>query len=313
MRIIYFGTPEFALKILKGIEGQKDIEIAAIVSSPDKPSGRGKKITSPPVAIYARQAGYPLLQPENLSDEEFLSTLQSFKADLFVVVAYRKLPNKVWQMPPMGTINFHPSYLPDYRGAAPINWAIINGETQTGITIFFINENIDSGDIILQETIAINFDDTADTLSEKIIKRGVPLLIKAIKQIENNNITPIPQHQLGNNLHKAPKITKQHRKIDWSKKSIEIYNLIRGLSKKPTAWTLLNKDGNILTVKIYFSIAEKIEHSYEPGEIIIEKKRLKIATSDGFIIPTEIQLEGKKILNNQQFLAGFRFKKAKFL
>ncbi|MFZ4740334.1 MAG: methionyl-tRNA formyltransferase [Bacteroidales bacterium] len=307
--VVFFGTPEFAVTSLEALI-KNNIIVKAVVTTPDKPTGRGKKITASPIKNYALSHNLKILQPENLSEEDFLENLQCLNADLFIVVAFRKLPSKVWQMPPLGTFNLHASLLPDYRGAAPINWAIINGEKETGVTTFFLNENIDEGKIIFSEKIKIDNEETFGELYDKMKVIGSQLLIKTTQSILLNKVETIDQKHIINNqtlLNKAPKILKPYCKINWKEKSCDIINKIRGLSPIPTANTLLVLENTSeYYIKIFKAKTEILEHTNHIGNIITDNKTfLKIATLDGYVFLLEIQIAGKNKMPIAQFLRGY--------
>lgn len=307
MRIVYFGTPEFAASQLEAIL-QAGYEVAAVVTMPDKPAGRGKKIQCSEVKKSALAHQLPILQPEKLKDPNFLQELASFQADLFIVVAFRMLPAAVWKMPRLGTFNLHASLLPQYRGAAPINHAIINGETVTGLTTFFLNEEIDKGAVILQERMAIRPDETAGELHDALMHLGNQMVVETIRRIETNQIQPITQETLaqGAVLKEAPKIFKDFCFIPWDKDCKAIYNLIRGLSPYPAAHTTLRSDtGEVLELKVYASEMELCQPLEPCGTVVTDNKTfLKIAAKDGFIRLTTVQQAGKKAMEIADFLRG---------
>lgn len=307
MRIVYFGTPEFAASQLEAIL-QAGYEVAAVVTMPDKPAGRGKKIQCSEVKKSALAHQLPILQPEKLKDPNFLQELASFQADLFIVVAFRMLPVAVWKMPRLGTFNLHASLLPQYRGAAPINHAIINGETVTGLTTFFLNEEIDKGAVILQERVAIRPDETAGELHDALMHLGNQMVVETIRRIETNQIQPITQETLaqGAVLKEAPKIFKDFCFIPWDKDCQAIYNLIRGLSPYPAAHTTLRSDtGEVLELKVYASEMELCQSPEPCGTVVTDNKTfLKIAAKDGFIRLTTVQQAGKKAMEIADFLRG---------
>ena len=309
-RIVYFGTPEFAASQLEAII-TAGYEVAAVVTMPDKPAGRGKKIQYSDVKKTALEHGLPLLQPEKLKDPEFLQELESFHADLFIVVAFRMLPAVVWKMPRLGTFNLHASLLPQYRGAAPINHAIINGESETGLTTFFLNEEIDKGAVIMRESVAIRPDETAGELHDELMLLGNKLVVETIKKIENNDIQTVTQEELASNvtLKDAPKIFKDFCVIQWNRDCQSIYNHIRGLSPYPAAHTQLTSDqGDVLELKVYASAIENRQPSESTGTVLTDNKSfLKIAANDGYIHLTTIQQAGKKAMKTDDFLRGFRF------
>ena len=307
------GTPDFAVASLQRLV-ENNINIVAIVTAPDKPVGRGQKLSESPVKKFGLANSIPILQPEKLKNKEFLEELASYNADLQVVVAFRMLPKVVWAMPKLGTINLHGSLLPKYRGAAPINWAVINGETETGITTFFIEEEIDTGKIIFSEKIAIGLNETAGDLHDKMMWLGGDLVVKTVKAISYGQYPKIEQN-FSDLLKPAPKIYKETCKIDWSENSLTIFNFIRGLSPFPAAWTILGeKQIKIFEVKILNDIKNislsTFSFSNEKIELEVfsdQKKYLILKTSDGFLSIQELQLEGKKRMNIEEFLRGFRF------
>ncbi len=314
LRIIFMGTPEFAVESLKELVENK-YNVVGVITMPDKPAGRGYKLQQSPVKEYAEKRGLKILQPKNLKDEEFLNELKELNADLQIVVAFRMLPEVVWSMPPMGTFNLHASLLPQYRGAAPINWAIINGEKETGITTFFLKHEIDTGEIIFQEKLAVNEDDNAESMHDKLMIKGAKLVVKTVDAIIENNFSTIPQNQLYKNsteLKSAPKIFKDDCRIDWNKKSNELFDFIRGLSPYPAAWTeLIRYDTNeCIRVKIFNS--EKIEgnNDTQVGSILTDNKSfIDVAVNDGFLKVTDLQLSGKKRMKAVDFLNGYGFDK----
>ncbi|MCF6241747.1 MAG: methionyl-tRNA formyltransferase [Bacteroidales bacterium] len=310
LRIIYMGTPDFAVAPLKElIENQYNV--IAVVTAPDKPAGRGKKLRKSAVKEYAETQNLNILQPEKLKDPEFNKQLKELKPDLNIVVAFRMLPEMVWQLPRLGTFNLHASLLPQYRGAAPINWAIINGETKTGLTTFFIDKEIDTGKIILQEEIEIAQDDNVGTLHDKMMQKGAKLVLKTINLIAEGNYQPKEQGELIQDisqLKSAPKIFKDDCKINWEQNGKKIYDFIRGLSPYPAAWTLfqsINGD-KILSAKIFAAEFLSEAHELLPKDMDSNKKDyFHIAVPDGFMAIKEIQLEGKKRLKIEDFLKGF--------
>lgn len=306
MRIIFMGTPEFAVPSLNKLY-EAGYDIVGVVTAPDKPAGRGMQLSESAVKKYAVENNLSVLQPEKLKDPVFIETLQSLNADLQVVVAFRMLPEIVWNMPPLGTINLHASLLPQYRGAAPINWAIINGEKQTGVTTFKLQHQIDTGNILLQEKIPVADDETAGSLHDKMMYTGAQLLLQTIRQIENGTIQEMVQPSTADLsvLKSAPKIFNETCEINWNQPIDKIYNLIRGLSPYPTAFTYLDEK----KLKIFSSEKEKTNESNEPGKILTDHKTfLKFCATDGYISLKEIQLEGKKRMNIQDFLRGYRRK-----
>lgn len=305
LRIIFMGTPDFAVASLKALlDAGKNV--VAVVTVPDKPAGRGQKMHESAVKQFAVQNNIPVLQPVKLRDPEFIEQLKSYQADLQVVVAFRMLPEMVWNMPEHGTVNVHASLLPNYRGAAPINWAVINGEKKTGVTTFLLQHEIDTGNILLSQEITIEETDNAGIVHDKLMESGAELLIKTVNAIENKQINPIPQDSLTSSdaVKHAPKIFKEDCLINWSKNTDEVYNLIRGLSPYPAAYTIL--DGKNL--KVFSTTKEVQNHQYQPGMIFCDgKKVLKYATTDGFIHLQSLQIEGKKRMDVVDFLRGYRF------
>ena len=307
IRIAYFGTPEFAASQLEAII-KAGYEVAVVVTMPDKPAGRGRKIQYSDVKKTALEYNLPLLQPEKLKDPLFLEQLASYQANLFIVVAFRMLPALVWQMPELGSFNLHASLLPQYRGAAPINFAIINGETETGLTTFFLNEEIDKGAVIMREKVAIRPDETAGELHDELMFLGNKVVVETIKKIETDNADALPQEVLSENqiLKPAPKISKEFCNVDWNVDCKTVYNLIRGLSPYPAAHTTIQSDGGeTIELKIFSSEIENCKHNLPVGSIVTDNKKiLKIALEDGFIHLTQIQQAGKKPMSIDDFLRG---------
>ena len=305
MRIIFMGTPDFAVASLEALI-QSGEQVVAVVTVPDKPAGRGQKIHESAVKIFATQHNIPVLQPVKLRDEAFLDELKSFQADLQVVVAFRMLPEIVWNMPKFGTINVHASLLPQYRGAAPINHAIINGEKESGVTTFLLQHEIDTGNILLSKKVAIKETDNAGDLHDNLMVAGAETLLQTIQQLKAGTLQPKPQEVLLTTepLKHAPKIFKEDCKINWDQPTAEVYNFIRGLSPYPAAFTLLNDK----VLKIYSTEKELVNTATIPGTIETDKKSfLKIAAQDGYIVISDLQLEGKKRMNVVDFLKGYRF------
>ncbi|TLU92447.1 methionyl-tRNA formyltransferase [Dyadobacter sediminis] len=293
------GTPEFAVPSLKSLV-ESNSNIVAVVTVPDKPSGRGQKQTASPVKVYAQEKGIPVLQPEKLKNPAFLEELKSYNADLQVVVAFRMLPEVVWNMPPKGTFNLHSSLLPQYRGAAPINWAVINGETETGVTTFFIEKDIDTGKIIFQDKETISEDDDAGSLHDRLMLKGAQLVVKTVKAIENGSF-PQEAQQEPADIKMAPKIFRETCEIDWNRPSFEIHNFVRGLSPYPAAWTVLNG----LSCKIFRTKIVETEETAQPGEYRTDHKTyLRFCTGDGWLSVENLQLEGKKRMDISDFLRG---------
>ncbi len=299
------GTPDFAVGILDTIV-KNNYNVVGVITAPDKPAGRGQKLKYSAVKEFALQHQLNLLQPTNLKDENFLSTLKNLNANLQIVVAFRMLPEAVWKMPQLGTFNLHASLLPQYRGAAPINWAIINGESKTGVTTFFIDDKIDTGAIILSKELAIEPQETAGILHDKLMNIGKEAVIETIQNIENNNINTTIQND-NTNLKTAYKLNKENCKIDFSKSGEEIFNLIRGLSPYPAAWCYIKNSNEEWNVKIYEASFNIEQHNYKIGELIATKKELKIAVTNGFLDIKNIQFPGKKRMNIQELLNGMSF------
>ncbi|MCS4165705.1 MULTISPECIES: methionyl-tRNA formyltransferase [unclassified Sphingobacterium] len=305
MRIIFMGTPDFAVASLEALI-QSGEQVVAVVTVPDKPAGRGQKIHESAVKIFATQHNIPVLQPVKLRDEAFLDELKSFQADLQVVVAFRMLPEIVWNMPKFGTINVHASLLPQYRGAAPINHAIINGEKESGVTTFLLQHEIDTGNILLSKKVAIKETDNAGDLHDNLMVAGAETLLQTIQHLKAGTLQPKPQEVLLTTepLKHAPKIFKEDCKINWDQPTAQVYNFIRGLSPYPAAFTLLNDK----VLKIYSTEKELVNTATIPGTIETDKKSfLKIAAQDGYIVISDLQLEGKKRMNVVDFLKGYRF------
>lgn len=303
LKVVFFGTPDFARASLEAIHTSAH-EVVGVVTVADKASGRGQKVHQSPVKTYAVEHGLPLFQPEKLRNEEFLSQIQSLNADIFVVVAFRMMPKVLFSMPRLGTFNLHASLLPDYRGAAPINYAVINGETKSGVTTFFINEKIDEGNILLQAETEISPEDNAGTLHDRLMEIGAKLVVETLDGLAEGKLTEIPQNQK-ENPKTAYKIFKEDTKIDWEKEVEVIHNFIRGMSPYPAAFTVLEVGGEQKILKIFKGKFQKIEHSKECGEIEISKNEFKIYAENGVYFPEELQLEGKKRMNLKDFLNGF--------
>lgn len=306
-RIVFMGTPEFAVASLDAL-GRSGYNVVGVVTAPDKQAGRGMKLQESAVKKYAVEKGLRLLQPEKLKNPEFLAELRSLQADLQVVVAFRMLPELVWNMPQLGTINVHGSLLPQYRGAAPINWAIINGEKETGVTTFKLKHEIDTGDILLQERIPIGDDETAGEVHDRMKEIGAALLVQTVSGLAAGTLAETPQQPLlddGTSAVKhAPKIFTETCRIDWNRPVADVHNLVRGLSPYPGAFTVFN--GRVL--KIYRDSKEEQAPSLAPGEYETDRKTyLKFACTDGFIQVKEMQLEGKKRMGIEEFLRGYRF------
>jgi len=307
LRIVFMGTPDFAVESLR-ILVENNYNIVGVITAPDKPAGRGQKINQSAVKKYAVANNLNILQPTNLKSEDFLAELKALNANLQIVVAFRMLPETVWNMPELGTFNLHASLLPQYRGAAPINWAIINGEKETGVSTFFLQHKIDTGDIIAQEKTAIGENETAGELHDKLMLIGKDLVLKTVQDIENNNINTFPQDN-NQELKEAFKIFKPFCKVDWTKPINEIHNHIRGLSPYPTAFTEFKhkETSNVISCKLFKSAKEIAEHNLETGSIHQTKNELKIAVKGGFIKLLEIQVAGKKRMETAALLNGFDF------
>lgn len=303
LKVVFFGTPDFARASLEAIHTSAH-EVVGVVTVADKASGRGQKVHQSPVKTYAVEHDLPLFQPEKLRNEEFLSQIQSLNADIFVVVAFRMMPKVLFSMPRLGTFNLHASLLPDYRGAAPINYAVINGETKSGVTTFFINEKIDEGNILLQAETEISPEDNAGTLHDRLMEIGAKLVVETLDGLAEGKLTEIPQNQK-ENPKTAYKIFKEDTKIDWEKEVEVIHNFIRGMSPYPAAFTVLEVGGEQKILKIFKGKFQKIEHSKENGAIEISKNEFKIYAKNGVYFPEELQLEGKKRMNLKDFLNGF--------
>lgn len=312
LRILFMGTPEFAVESLKALV-DNNYNVVAVITMPDKPAGRGYKLQASPVKQYALGKGLTVLQPEKLRDESFIAQLEDLRIDLQVVVAFRMLPEVVWSMPSKGTFNLHSSLLPQYRGAAPINWAIINGEKETGVTTFFLSHEIDTGDIIFREKTTISNLDNAETLHDRLMVMGAQLVLKTVDAVINNSVTSISQDELNANeieLKPAPKIFKDDCRVNWNKNREEIFNFIRGLSPYPAAWTELHRAGTdeVLRVKLFAGmLSEEVDSaSLKNGAIITDNKNyINVVTANGMVSITDLQLSGKKRMNAIDFLNGY--------
>jgi methionyl-tRNA formyltransferase len=304
------GTPEFAVAPLKTLL-ENNYNIKAVVTATDKPAGRGKKIQFSDVKKFAIENNLTILQPQNLKSDEFVEEIKKLEADLFIVVAFRMLPEKVWKIPNLGTFNLHASLLPDYRGAAPINHCIINGDTKSGVTTFFINDEIDTGTIILQESVKIAPIDNAGSLHDKLMITGAELVLKTVKLIEDDKLKLVNQTDLiTNELRYAPKIFKDDCRINWNKSGEKINNFIRGLSPYPSAWTIFKPNSETITIKIYSVNFIAENHNLKNGKIISDNKsyiKIAVANGNGFINLLELQMQGKKLLKVKDFLNGFKF------
>lgn len=305
LRIVFMGTPDFAVTILKTLV-ETNYNVVGVITAPDKPAGRGRKLNESAVKDYAKSQGLHIMQPTNLKNEEFIKELKALEANLQIVVAFRMLPQVVWQLPEYGTFNLHASLLPDYRGAAPINWAIINGETKTGVSTFFIDEEIDTGEIILQKEVFIDPKEDAGSLHDKLMYVGSQLVLETVKLIETNNVSTTAQ-PLEEETKTAYKLNRDNCKIDWNDSLLNIFNKIRGLSPYPAAWTYLQNEDDTLDVKIYASEVEEQPHPFSNGHIVATKKELKVAVTDGFINIKEIKLPGKRKMDVKSLLNGYQF------
>ncbi|KAB1068616.1 methionyl-tRNA formyltransferase [Tamlana haliotis] len=305
LRIVFMGTPDFAVDTLKTLV-ENNHNIVGVITASDKPAGRGRKLNESAVKKYAVSQNLTVLQPSNLKDDDFLDELKALNANLQIVVAFRMLPKVVWNMPEFGTFNLHASLLPNYRGAAPINWAIINGETKTGVSTFFIDEEIDTGDMILQEELSIDTNENAGSLHDKLMTTGSALVLKTVKAIEKGTVTTIPQKD-SSDIKTAYKLNKTNCKINWEASIDAIFNHIRGLSPYPAAWTTLINGEDALDVKIYASEKELSDHNLALGTVISTKKELKVAVTEGYLILTEIKLPGKRAMDIKSLLNGYRF------
>ena len=311
LKIIFFGTPDFAVESLSRlVDG--GYNVAAVVTMPDKPAGRGRQLQESDVKRYATAHNLPVLQPVSLKEEAFIDELQSFEAQLFIVIAFRMLPEAVWQMPPLGTFNLHASLLPRYRGAAPINWAVMNGDTETGVTTFFLQHEIDTGDVIQQRSCPIGRHDNVEDVHDRLMIMGADMVLETVDAIINGTVKPILQDQMlttGQQPTPAPKIFKDTCRIDWSRPAEALYNHIRGLSPYPAAWTTIaGDDGQETSLKIYatsepepFSIGE----TPIPGSIKADRKTLRVACGDGWLQILSLQQSGKKRMDTDAFLLGF--------
>ena len=309
LRIVFMGTPEFAVATLGSLL-MNGYNVTGVVTTPDKPAGRGQKLSRSAVREFCELSSLPVLQPVSLKDPEFLKSLEEFKADIFIVVAFRMLPEAVWKMAPGGTINLHASLLPHYRGAAPINHVLINGEETTGVTTFFIDDKIDTGNLLMREEVTIFRNENAGDLHNRLMKLGARLVVRTLQGLSANSITPVPQLKLlkpGEIPKLAPKIFPSDCIISWEKSNTTIHNLIRGLSPSPCARTSFTNGNTTLSVRIYESQSENISHSHSPGQIISDGKHyIRIACGTGVINIVSLQLEGKKRMGTEEFLRGFR-------
>lgn len=309
LRIIYMGTPDFAVESLRVlVEG--GYNVVAVITMPDKPVGRHGSVLQPsPVKQYAVEHGLKVLQPVKLKDEAFVEELRSLKADLQIVVAFRMLPEVVWNMPPMGTFNLHASLLPQYRGAAPINWAVVNGDKETGITTFFLQHEIDTGEIIQQVRVPINEEDDVEAVHDRLMLLGGKLVVETVDNIIAGTVKSIPQEEFITDepLRPAPKIFKDTCRINWNQPMQKVYDFVRGFSPYPAAWTELNNGGSVQVLKIYQTQKEVSSNPPAPGTVMTDGKRyLKVAVQDGFLNILSLQLAGKKRMSVKDFLCGFK-------
>ena len=311
IRIVFMGTPDFAVESLKALV-ENGYNVVGVITAPDKPAGRGQKVHMSAVKEYALTQDLPILQPEKLKDPDFIDALEECNADLQVVVAFRMLPEIVWSMPQLGTFNLHASLLPQYRGAAPLNWAVINGEAESGVSTFLLKHEIDTGNILFQEKVTIGPDETVGELHDKLMGVGAKLVMKTVDAIAEGTTKGIAQDVLiarGAQAKPAPKIFKDDCRVDWNQPGIKIHNLIRGLSPYPTAWTVFkeNASDKEIPVKIYRAHFEENDNVTSPGSIhVANRKELKIACQDGYISISELQMAGKKRMNIEDFLRGFQ-------
>lgn len=305
LRIVFMGTPDFAVHTLKTIV-EAGYEVAGVITAPDKPAGRGRKLQESAVKKYAVAQCLKVLQPTNLKSEAFLEELKALEANLQVVVAFRMLPEAVWKMPEYGTFNLHASLLPQYRGAAPINWAIINGETETGVSTFFIDDKIDTGEMILQEKVAIDPSENAGSLHDKLMTTGANLVFKTLEKLKEGPVETSSQKE-ASNLRSAYKLTRENTRIDWEQPLEVVYNLIRGLSPYPTAWTMLKNGNDEEMLKIYDCEPDFVSHNHPIGKVISENKKVKISVKNGFLLLKEIQLPGKRKMPVKDLLNGYDF------
>lgn len=298
LRIVFMGTPEFAVASLAALV-EEELNIVGVITAPDKPKGRGRQLAETPVKEYAVEHGMKVLQPTNLKSEDFLNELNALKVDLQVVVAFRMLPEAVWDMPPLGTFNLHASLLPQYRGAAPINWAIINGETETGVTTFFLQNEIDTGNILLQEKEVILPADNVGTLYERLMTKGAKLVTDTVKLIQSEKVTPQPQSEIGD-LKFAPKLFKETCEINWDWTATQVHNFVRGLNPYPAAWSVFND--------VQFKVLEtevEADKILEPGKAESDNKTyIRIGCGKGAVLIKELQMQGKKRMKTEEFLKG---------
>lgn len=305
LRIVFMGTPEFAVSTLDAIISN-GFNVVGVITAPDKPAGRGRKLSESAVKTYALSKGLTILQPTNLKNENFIAQLNALKANLQVVVAFRMLPKVVWQMPEYGTFNLHASLLPNYRGAAPINWAIINGETKTGVSTFFIDEKIDTGEMILQQEVEISKTETAGELHDILMITGSHLVVSSLNLIKDDKASTTPQDDRSN-VKTAYKLDKDNCYINWNNPVQDIYNQVRGLNPYPAAWCLLENGDEELNIKVYQAEPLECNHNYAIGTLINTKDEVKVAAQNGLVLLTEIKLPGKRNMDIKSLLNGFNF------
>lgn len=307
-RIIFFGTPVFAVPSIRSLV-KVGYPVVAVVTAPDKPSGRGLKVLPSPVKVFATEHGIPVLQPANMKDPAFLESLQSYNPDLQIVIAFRMMPRAVWALPRLGTFNLHASLLPQYRGAAPINWAVINGESATGLTTFLLNEDIDTGNILLRADVPVGPDETAGELHDRMMIIGSELVKRTVEGLAGGRLQEIKQEAGSEEiLRRAPKIFRADCRISWERSTLQIHNLVRGLSPYPGAFTEFKaSDGSIVSLKILRAFAQLSHQTVTPGLIeVIDKDVVRIAAPDGFLVLQELQVPGRKVMNNREFISGYR-------
>lgn len=307
LRIVYLGTPEFAVTPLRQlVEG--GYNVVGVVTTPDRPAGRGQRMRESDVKRYALKAELPIMQPENLTAPQFLAQLEALEADLGIVVAFRMLPKVVWAAPRLGTFNLHASLLPQYRGAAPINWAVINGEKSSGVTTFMLDSQIDTGDILFQTEVEITNEETAGTLHDKLMYSGADLVLHTVEEIAAGRAKTVKQPSDESGLKPAPKIFREDCKVEWGADCTTIHNLIRGLSPYPAAWSnMVSQDGEQSdSVRLFLSRKVSAEHSLKHGTIVVEGEEMRVACADGYIAVDELQMEGKRRMATPDFLRGFR-------
>lgn len=305
LRIVFMGTPDFAVKSLQAIL-EAGFNVVGVITAPDRPAGRGRKLKESAVKTYAKSQNLKVLQPANLKSEDFQTKLKELDPNIQVIVAFRMLPKSVWDLPEYGTFNLHASLLPQYRGAAPINWAIINGETRTGVSTFFLDEKIDTGEMIFQEEVEIEESENVGSLHDRLMETGAELVVKTLKAIANDEVVRKPQSDT-TSLRPAPKLSRENTKVDWDAPVDEIYDLIRGLNPYPAAWCNLEDSSEKVQVKIYDVEKLKQEHHLPNGTVTVTDGKIRVAAMDGYIIINEIQLPGKRKMTSKALLNGFSF------